>query len=523
MSYLIKNALVIDGSGAPGKKVDVQITGDYISDIGSELPCRGRVEVIDAEGMVLAPGFIDAHSHSDMSILAAPEAEGKISQGITTEVIGNCGLSLFPVTDNNRAHLEDVYRNYGQKITWQTFIEYAAKIQSCSPAVNIASLVGHNTLRSAAAGYDNTVLSQSQTAVMNQLLLNTLASGAAGVSTGLLYVPGKFADKDEIVNILKSTSKFNLQYATHLRSEGNKLIEAIDEAVDVCRAAGQQKLHISHFKVAGSGNWCKIDAAAALIQRSQSDRLRITVDCYPYTEAMTQLSVIAPPPFDDMDDSALMHTLADSKKFKQLRDYFNQLPASRWDTIRMVNTNCSHLLPYRGLTFSEIEKIVKITAGQLAAELLRDDAVNASAAFMGMSQEIVNYIAALPYSVCGTDESARPQDYSIGRSHPRGFGSVPRFFNLISALLPLESVIYKLTGLPASIFNLHRRGFIAVDAYADLVLFSPYKLSSGADFSVPHRLAAGIHSVWVNGKMSYREQQVLPQRHGRFLKINCPC
>jgi N-acyl-D-amino-acid deacylase len=519
MSFLIKNALVVDGSGAPGINADVLVEKDKIAGFGINLSAAYGVEVIDADGMVLSPGFIDVHSHSDMAILAAPEALGKISQGITTEIVGNCGLSLFPVTKFNHEHLEDLYKNYGEKVTWHTIEEYSALVNHCQPAVNIASLCGHNTLRAAVAGYELEQLSGKQILKMEELLSSSIQGGATGFSSGLLYVPGKFASGDELVRLLKVLSKFHVQYATHLRSEGNMLIEAIEETISSCIAAEQKMLHISHFKAAGQRNWFKIDQAIATLENAQFKMDRISADCYPYTESMTQLSTIAPVPYDNLDDAALMKALADHKNFKKCADFLVSLPQERWKNIRLVSTGIDKLRQYCGKTFSEIRSLTKIPEWQLAAELLRDDAINTSAAFMGMSSEIVRRIAMLPYTVCGTDESARPQDYRIGRSHPRGFGAFPSFFQMNCKHLPLETVIHKMTGMPADIFKIKGRGYIGTGACADLTLFSPEQYTSDADFTNPHSVCKGVKSVWVNGKLAYDIQQSVSGRYGKFLKI----
>lgn len=519
MAFLIKNAFVVDGTGSPGKVEDVMVEGERIKAAGPGL-CAGRgVEVIDANGLTLCPGFIDAHSHSDISILAAPEAAGKITQGITTEIIGNCGLSAFPVNSNNRAHLEELYSNYGIKVSWNSLREYGEEINRRNPAVNILALCGHNTLRAAAAGYEQRELSGAQQTAMLEMLYESLKQGAAGLSSGLLYVPGKFSDAAELERLLTALAGFERPYTTHLRSEGKLLLEAIEEAVQSCEAAKQRKLHISHLKVAGEKNWSKLDAALNAIEQAASHGVNVTADCYPYIESMTQLSIILPEPYDDMDDVAFQQFIALEQNFATVRARLAEYPLRRWQTVRLVSTSAPGMNGFAGLTFEEIAAALQTPPEQICAEILRADAAGAMAAFQGMSPENVKRIAALPFAACGTDESARPLDYSIGRSHPRGFGSFPVFFELLLDILPLEQIIRKCTSLPAAIFNIKDRGRIVSGAYADLTLFDPQKFRSPAIFSAPHLPALGVCTVWVNGCRAYDSGQSEKNRYGKFVTL----
>ena len=521
MSFLIKNAFVIDGTGKPGRTGNVLIEGDRIKDTGPHLQATPGSEVIDGEGLTLCPGFIDAHSHSDISILAAPEAYGKISQGVTTEIAGNCGLSAFPVNRNNREHLQELYRNYGVEITWSSFREYGAEIDRRNPAVNILALCGHKTLRAAGAGYEQKELSGQQQTTIQELLNDSLRQGAAGLSSGLLYVPGKFSDTGELCRMLEILAGFKRPYATHLRSEGNRLIEAIEEAVSACSASGQRQLHISHLKTAGEKNWGKLDAALTAIAQASAGNLDVTADCYPYIESMTQLSMILPEPYDNMDDVAFQKFInAGEQNFAAVCARLAEYPPRRWQTVRLVSTNADGMNAFAGTTFEQIAAARQTRPEKICAEILRADAAGAMTAFQGMSPENVKRIAALPFTSCGTDESARPEDYSLGRSHPRGFGAFPIFFALLKDVLPLEEIIRKCTSLPASVFGLKERGRIAPGAYADLILFDPMHFNSPADFAAPHRPAQGIRSVWVNGRMGYSANNVISHRSGRFIALH---
>lgn len=482
MKILFKNCLVYDGSGAPPYSGDVLVDGDRIVAVAPAL--SGGDRIIDGAGLSLAPGFIDAHGHSDISILAAPEGTGKISQGITTEITGNCGLSPFPVTDCNRDHLNRLYANYGVRIDWDDFAGYAAAVERRRPAINIMPLCGHNTLRAAVNGYQDKPPPVEQIAA---LLREQLRQGAAGFSTGLLYTPGCFSTPDEITALLNVLSEFDRPYTTHLRSEGNQLLEALAEAVESCRSAGQKHLHISHFKTAGQANWHKLGDAVRLLAQSG---LRITADRYPYTESMTQLGVILPDTLAYMTNEELSEYLTDPVHFRETTDLLRQYPAERWQTCRLITTAAPAYQACNGRIFAEFPD-----PPSACAEILRDDPAGAMAAFRGMSPDNLRRILELPYLMCGTDESARPMDYRFGVSHPRGFGSFPEFFGYYKP----EEAIRRVTSLPAETFGIARRGRIECGYFADLVLFDPAAYRARADFANPHRTAEGIRLVLVNG------------------------
>lgn len=487
MKTLFRNCLVYDGSGAPPIPGCVLVEGDRIADAGPTPAARGLTgadRVIDGEGLALAPGFIDAHGHSDLSLPAAPEATGKIAQGVTTEITGNCGLSPFPVTERNRDHLNHLYADYGVEINWTDFTGYAAEVERRRPAINIAPLCGHNTLRGAVNGYRDAPPDLGRAAA---LLREQLCQGAAGFSTGLLYTPGCFSAPAEITALLKVLGEFNRPYTTHLRSEGGRLLEALAEAVESCRSAGQNHLHISHFKTSGRANWCKLDDAVRLLE---SAPLKITADRYPYTESMTQLSVILPDELARRTNEELSQCLGDPARFAEVTAVLRRLPPERWRTCRLITTTAPGYAGCNGRVFTEFPD-----PPLACAEILRGDPSGAMAAFHGMSPDNLRRILSLPYVMCGTDESARPVDYRFGVSHPRGFGSFPEFFSYFK----LEEAIRRVTSLPAETFGLAGRGRIRRGYYADLVLFDPAAYRAEADFAHPHRIAKGVKMVLVNG------------------------
>ncbi len=506
----IENARIIDGSGASEYPGWVYIENGFIKAVGNirnnDLKSykSSAAQVVDAAGAVLAPGFIDAHSHSDISLLSAPDGIGKISQGVTTEITGNCGLSAFPVTDLNREHLNELYSSYGIDLNWSTYTEYREVISQCNPVSNIVSLCGYNTLRAAVGGYEKQDIGTIGIDQMKNLLRESLISGVAGVSTGLLYVPGKFSSPDEIASVLSVAGEFDSVYTTHLRSEGDRLVESVEEAIDTARRAGIRRLHISHLKTAGAANWHKIDEVMRIISQARDNALHVTADRYPYIESMTSLSVILPAPYDDMDDVTIMSRLVSCEErgslFELLKSTYQ---AERWRTIRLVATELPEYSCMLGNLIENIAKERGCHPAEVVCDLIARDSINVMAAFAGMSQDNLLRIVRQGFTMCGTDESTRPADYSIGRSHPRGFGSFPEFFALLNDHVPLEKIIQRVTSLPASVFNLKGRGMIAPGYFADLVIFEPENFKSNATFAEPHRISSGIHKVFVNGVLRY--------------------
>lgn len=515
---LIGNASVVDGTGAPPFPGWVLIEDERIQAV-SRMPLNmENARFVNAGGRILAPGFIDAHAHSDLSLIAEPEAEGKISQGITSEISGNCGLSAFPIlTPEVRAHLEKLYRIYGVPLTWHDFSTYTAAVAAAHPAVNAGFLCGHNTLRANVSGYAPASGTPEEWHKERELLRESLEQGALGLSTGLLYTPGKFATPEELHTVASALREFDAPYATHLRSEGDRLLESVEEAMDIARA-GSGKLHLSHLKTARPCNWHKIDGLLDKIAAAQSSGLRVTADRYPYTFGQTSLSVILPPPYDSMTDAAIQQALSASPaECARIAETLAGMTID-WQRIILCSTGLPDIKNHAGRSLAEIAEIFRRPAPELCTEWLSRDAVGTMAAFGGLSPENLRRIITQDYTCCGTDETARPCEERIGRSHPRGFGSFPRFIRLCrQAGLSLEAVIARLTALPARIFSLPERGMIRAGFYADLVLFSEEELSDRADFRTPHAVSSGIHSVYVNGVLSFSDGRICARR-GKILK-----
>ena len=497
LKYHIKNVWVVPGDGREPVKEEVLVScdGKILATGASFIGCG---EVLDGKKKMLSPGFIDVHSHSDISVLAYPGGFSKVSQGITTEITGNCGLSAFPIARENREHLEELYANYNVPFTWDDFTSYREKLSGVFP--DIIPLCGHNTLRAAVAGYEKQRLSSSELNRMKEYLDEALCAGSPGLSTGLLYVPGKFASEGEIIELMKVLAARKGIYATHLRSEGDGLLEALESTLNCAALAGLKKVQISHFKTAGVTNWSKLDTAIEMIQRFRGQGIRVTLDRYPYTESMTQLSVILPGIWADMSDAAIQKKLQNNEEQKELyRLLAENKKTDYWQNVRLASTGEGKYKKYCGKMFLEISS----DPAALAVELLAKDATGTCAAFAGMSRENLARIMALDFCMPGSDGNAFPQGYAA--THPRSFGTVPRFLRLLlDNGVPPWKAVRRSTGLPAETFNLQDRGLIREGLRADLVLFDPDVLTDKADFASPCQPAEGICWTMCRGKIVYR-------------------
>lgn len=498
-----ENIWVADGTGSEPFRATVLTDGSFIVAVEREkIAGLSAAETVDGRGLVLAPGFIDAHGHSDLSLLAFPEAESKVTQGVTTEIAGNCGLSAFPITDLDRDHLEKLYANYGQPLEWNDHPSYMAHLRARRPAMRLGCLCGHNTLRAAVAGYENLRLTAKELAEMEKLLDDALSAGALGLSTGLLYVPGKFADQEEIVRLLRVVAAHGGVFATHLKSEGNELLESLAETLECARIAGVRKVQISHFKTAGKNNWSKLSAALRLFDDVRAAGVEVTVDRYPYVESMTQLSVILPPPWDDMDDVTIQKKLRSPEMREELAAKLRQSrPPEYWHQVRLAASAAPKWKDKCGAVISDLGA----DPARTTVEIIAADAASACGAFRGMSESNLERILELEYCMPGSDGNALPADGSGGATHPRAFGAIAKFIRRrLDASGSIGGAVRRATSLPARVFALADRGKIAPGYAADLVIFDPDSIDSGADFADPCRIARGVAMTVTGGKTVFR-------------------
>lgn len=499
MKILFKG-FVCDGISEPSRQA-VLIENDKIIAVEKDISGSSAADrTITVKNGIIAPGFIDCHGHSELSLLDAPDAASKRLQGFTTEIIGNCGLSAFPVTGCNRKHLSELYQNYHTALSWSTLPEYQQLLKERQAGLRVYSLCGHNTLRAAIAGYEKERLDVDEITAMKTLLQSSLDTGALGMSTGLLYVPGCFSDPAEIISLMQILAANDRVYATHLRSEGGELLESLTETFECAVEAGLKRVLISHFKTARPENWHKLDAALELINRYRHTGLDIHLDRYPYLESQTMLSVILPPPYDTMRDAAITAELKDESVRNHLTGILRaQKTPQDWQRLRLTGARNSEFLPFLGKHFHEIpgdpaENCIKILAA---------DATCATISAAGMSESNLQRIMALDFCMCGSDGYALSLDSVHTNAHPRSFGSAAKFMRkLLDSNCQIGQAVRRMTALPAEFFRLPASGKLRPGNHADLTVFDPETIDSKADFTSVCRPADGILMTVVNGMVN---------------------
>ena len=509
---LFTNVLLYDGTGNPPFMADVAVSDERIAEVApcGSLKKTGAV-VVDGKGAAMTPGFIDVHGHSDGKAVTVPSGDSKISQGVTTEVTGNCGFSDYmdEIKDNDLG--EEIHRVRGN------FGAYAELVERSRQTLNIMHMCGHNTLRAYVMGYENRPPTKEEMRRMKELLSDALSHGAGGFSGGPYYLPGKFSTTEELkelASLLKGTGK---PYTTHLRSEGDTLLESIQEAMEIARA-GDNNLQISHLKASPRRNWHKIDAAFELIEKGQREGMNIMADRYPYTHCNTTLRSIVPPPFDVVDTATLCGKLKESAEYRAaFMEAFNDGKDRGFEKVLITNSNEPSHRQFYGKSLVEIGCEMGKTPVEVMTFLMASGRCP-SAAFGTMCEENLNKILAKPYVVAGSDGNIR--SFSDNGTHPRAFGTHPLFFKTASRYSDRASVIRRMTSLAAAKFNLEGRGVVSPGFYADLVLVDLDKYDSKADYAVPNRRAEGVHGVYVNGKLAYSpDPEVKTSRPGKMLRI----
>lgn len=503
---IIRGAMVFDGTGAPGRALDVAVRGSRIAALGAALRGRAREE-IDAKGLALAPGFIDIHSHGDGTLFNDPSAESVIRQGVTTIVVGQDGGSRIP----------DVSLR-------TSFAPLFARLEALPVAVNVATMVGLGTVRRRVVGEDNRPATPAELGKMTAMVRAALDSGACGASTGLEYSPGAFASREELIALCRPLARRRLPYATHMRNEDNTLLEAIDEAIAIARGAGCP-LQLSHLKTGGAPNWGKIDAVFERIAAARRGRMDVTFDRYPYIAWSTGLTNLFPVWALDGGDEPFLKRLtdpatADSIKTEALK---NVALVGGWDHVLLSNVAAPADSDAVGKRLDAWAGMRGLDPYAAAVTLLQNSRTNVSTVVFAMSEDNLERFLAHPQSMVCSDGGA----YAVsgpargGHPHPRGLGTFPRVLGRYvreRKTLSLESAVHKMTGMPAKRLRLAGRGSVAVGAAADLVVFDPATIIDKATFEDPFQYPEGVSTVMVNGKIALRDGARLGTGAGKGLR-----
>jgi N-acyl-D-amino-acid deacylase len=503
----IAGGRIVDGTGAPARRGDVGIRDDVVTALG-DLEGEPAGRTLDATGLTVAPGFIDVHSHSDWRLWGNRRAESKIRQGVTTEVVGNCGFSPAPVSDE----FGDEMRGFalhlppGMDFSWRSMADYLRRYRDGGIALNVVQLVGHGTLRLAAMGFARRPPTARELVTMERLMDESMAGGAAGLATGLIYAPGSYADTEEIVAVARRAA--GGFYASHIRGEGSTLLEAVSEAIRVGRE-GDLPVQVSHIKAAGRPNWGKVDSALHLIDAARAAGQDVMADAYPYTASSTTLRTLLPDWVLEGGVDAMLERLADGAVRARIREEIATGSAILarglgWEDIMIASA------PSRpeaeGRRLGEIARAWKTEPLEAALDILVAERGKGYVILFQLDEADLRRALVHPEVMIGSDGSALSVEGELGhgKPHPRSYGTFPRVlarYVRAERLLSLEQAVHKMTGLPARRLGFHDRGVIREGAKADLVAFDADRVEDTATYEDPHRYAAGIPYVIVNGRV----------------------
>ena len=519
---IISNGRLIDGTGNPWFKADIGIAGERIESVGG-LSGERAERWIDAQGHVVAPGFIDIHSHSDYNLLIDPRVESKVRQGVTTEVVGNCGGSAAPMNDEVRAYREKYMRaRLGEdfKFNWETMGDYLGLIDTSGASFNVVALVGQGTVRQNVMGYEDREPTNSELTAMKDLVANAMEDGAFGMSTGLIYTPSVYANTDEIIELAKVVASYKGLYFSHIRGEGETLLEAVMEAVEIGEKAGLP-VQIAHFKASGKPYWGKTVDSLRLVKEGREKGVDVTFDQYPYIASSTGLSAYMPRWALDGGTDVLLERL----KNPEIRMKIREAPATLtrdWSSV-MISSTKNHP-ELEGKTITEMADLQGKDEMTAVFDLLLSEDAQVQIVSFGMCEEDVRRVMRSPYGMVGSDGSAVSPQGILGRGkpHPRFYGTFPRVIGhyVREGVLNLQEAIRKMTSAPAQRLRLRDRGILREGYKADINIFDPNRVKDEATFTDPHRFASGIFYVMVNGTLVVEGGEHTGALPGKVLRKN---
>ena len=519
---VIRGGTIYDGTGGPPRAGDVAIDGRRITQIGTGLPA-GAAE-IDAGGMAVAPGFIDIHSHADLSLLVNPRAESRVRQGVTLEVVGQDGSSIGPWSNGVFELTRDRYRrDFDVEIDFRDVGGFLDRIDRERPAVSVASMVGHGTVRSYVVGGADRPATEAELERMRALVREALGQGAVGLSTGLEYTPGSFAPRDELVALASELRGTVYPYASHMRNEDDRLLAALEETLHVGRVAGVA-VQVSHLKAQGERNHWKAEAAFAAIEAARAAGVDVHFDRYPYVAYATGLSNLFPAPARAGGTARFLARLADPQTAPALeracRDKIALLGS--WDAVQISRIGGANAAA-RGRRLGELAAELGEDPYSLTVRLLREADGSVGMIGFGMSEENTERMLAHPLGMVCSDGGAYAPYGPLSRSspHPRGYGSFPRvlgYYVRERRAMALETAVHKMSGLPARKLGMGDRGVLRAGAVADVVVFDPDRVADTATFDDPHQYPEGIAHVVVGGVHTIRAEEQTGRMGGRAVR-----
>jgi N-acyl-D-amino-acid deacylase len=510
-SVVIANGTVYDGSGTAGRRADVGIRADRVAAVG-DLRTATATQRIDATGLAVAPGFINMLSWSTESLLVDGRSQGEIRQGVTTQIFGE-GDSMGPLTPEMRARRLAAQGDLKFDIPWTTLGEYLRHLQKKGVAQNVASFIGATTVREYVIGLEDRTPTPAQLDAMRALVRREMEDGALGIGSSLIYAPAFYASTEELIAMCTVAAQYGGKYISHLRSEGNRLIEAVEELLRIAREANIPA-EIYHLKAAGSRNWPKMDKALAMIEAARKNGLRITADMYMYPAGATGLDAALPPSALDGGYDALFTRLQDAAYRKQLAAQV-RTPTDTWenlylaagspDRVLLVEFKNDALKPLAGKTLAEVAKMRGTDPVETIMDLVLEDRSRVGTVYFMMSEENITKQIRRPWVSLGSDAASMATEgvFLKSSAHPRAYGNFARLLGKYvreEKALTLADAVHRLTGLPATNLELDARGFLRSGYFADVAVFDPATIADRATFAKPHQYAVGMKHVFVNGR-----------------------
>ena len=525
---IIRNGMIYDGSGSEPVKGDIGINADTIAFIGDLKDAKGKNET-DAKGMAIAPGFINMMGHSEEALIQDGRSQSDIRQGVTTEIFGE--FSMGPLNAKMKQQQQDGQGDIKYKVEWNTLGEYMNYLEKKGISPNIASFVGTGVVRTYIIGEDNKAPTPAQLDSMKLLVSQAMQEGALGVTNALIYPPDNFAKTDELIALSKEAAKYGGTYSSHMRSEGNKFLEAVDELITISKEANIPA-EIFHLKAAGKNNWNKIDSAIKKVEKARSEGMDITADMYTYLAGATGMTSAFPPTLQDGGFGKLWQRLHDPVIRQQMTKAMNT-DASDWENLYYGAGGAEHVLllsfkqdslkKFTGKTLAEVAKMRGTTPEETAMNLIIQDSTRVGVAYFLMNEDNVKKQVALPWVSFGSDEASYTTEgvFLKSNAHPRAYGNFARVLGHYARdekVLTLKDAIAKLAALPAKHLKLNKRGEIKVGYYADIVIFDPQKIKDNSTFEKPHQYSEGMIDVFVNGVQVLKDGEHTGAKPGRFVK-----
>jgi dihydroorotase/N-acyl-D-amino-acid deacylase len=532
VDLLIRGGRVVDGTGNPWRYADVLVEGNRIVDVVAAGQFSGAAgEVVDASDHVVAPGFVDIHSHSDLALLAEPGADQKLRQGVTTEVVGNCGISVVPVTERFKKECQQYATpvlGFGDlDWEWSDVDGYLARVAAAGPAVNVATYVGLGSIRCAVSGFDPGTPSRQQRRDMVELAAAALQQGAVGLSSGLVYSPGSYSSLEEISELVEQAARVGALYSSHMRDQGDGFLESVAETLEVGRRTGAA-VQIAHHKVVGSRNWGSVTQSLALLRQARADGIDAGSDVYPYLAGSTTMTALLPDWAMAGGLTAMLQRLADPEQRARIKDNWvsglprwdNRVASIGWDNIYISQVSTAGNQDLVGLSVAVAARSRVADPEDFLLDLLIAEAGAVGNIQVACSEQDLRQVMQEPTTCFGSDGLL-----SGGRPHPRLHGTFPRVLGEYvrdNGILTMEDAVRKMTSQPARRLGLAGIGLVEPGFSADLVIFDPARVAGPATYDQPTQHPVGIRDVVVSGRFALRDGQPTGIRAGRPLRRHQP-